>query len=335
MTKGKLLGFAALFLIATLILFNLPSKKEREAAAAPEPVETVVVEEEPVVEEVVYVEEVVPVLTEQQPKALQPISDDSVLPSDVDRMGQLFNPYPPTLPIVETVSYAGRVDWLTGRAAYLGDYASHHKTSKHFISRSLHGMGNYLSDLVSKGDRFNVIRTDREIEFHLVLDLSRLKMWVYSLDKTAGERMLLKSYPVCAGRLDESRRSGSLTPFGTYKLGEEIAVYRPGAMGTYKSQAKEMISVFGVRWIPFRREIANCTAAAKGLGIHGNPWRKDPKTGEMIEQRDSIGSYQSNGCVRLLTEDIEELFSVIVSRPSYIHIVRDFTEAKLPGLEKS
>ncbi len=330
MTKGKIIGIAIAGLIAVIALFNWPSKKEassREVIA-----EEVVFNEEPIEEEIAVQEEAVPV-PKVETKPFTPISDDSALPPEVDRMAQLFNTCPPLLPIVETISYSGRVPWVTGRSAYLGDYASHYQTSKHFISRSLHGMGNYLSDIVSKGDRFNVLTTDKEIEFHLVLDLARLKIWVYYLDKGDDERVLLKSYPVCAGRLSSSTRSGSLTPLGTYSLGSEIAVYKPGAMGTYKNESKEMISIFGMRWIPFDREIAFCTAACKGLGIHGTPFRHTD-SGELVEDRDCIGHYESNGCVRLLSEDIEELFAVIISRPSYIHIVRDFAEAKLPGNER-
>lgn len=329
MNKAKILGFAAAGLILVLTIYNWPSKNPPVEEIS---LEEVVFEEEPM-EEIVVIDEVAPA-PQAQPSSLTPLSDDSSLPDDVDRMAQLFNTYPPLLPIVETVSYSGRVEWLTGRAAYLGDYASHYQTSKHFLSRSLHGMGNYLSDVVSKGDRFNVLRTDKEIEFHLLLDLSRLKMWVYYYDKGEDQKVLLKSYPVCAGRLDARSRSGSLTPLGTFSLGNEIAVYKQGAVGTYKNEAAEMISIFGVRWIPFDREVAHCTASCKGLGVHGIPWTYDAQ-GELVEKRSCIGNYESNGCIRLLTEDIEELFAVIVSRPAFIHIVRDFTEAKLPGKEVS
>ncbi|MCC5831724.1 MAG: L,D-transpeptidase [Chlamydiales bacterium] len=323
MNRGKILAFAAVGLILALTLLNWPSNRQPEISA---PIE-VAVEEAALIEEINDP-------SPNQPLALQPLSDDSCLPPDIDRMAQLFNPYPPLLPIVETISYTGRVDWLTGRAAYLGDYASHFQTSKHFISRSLHGMGDYLSDVVSKGDRFNVLRTDKEIEFHLLLDLSRLKMWVYYYDRDEDQRVLLKSYPVCAGKLDARTLSGSLTPLGTFSLGNEIAVYRPGAIGTYKSDVVEMITIFGVRWIPFEREVAHCTGPCKGLGIHGTPCHRDNK-GELVENHRCIGHYESNGCIRLHTHDIEELFSVIVSRPAFIHIVRDFTEAKLPGKEVS
>ncbi len=330
MTKSKIFALAALGLLLIITVFNWPSNK-----ATPEVkmVDSVTLIEQEAEVEIVLLEEVEPAAPiELSP--LTPTSDDSLLPRDVDLMAQLFNPYPPLLPIVETISYSGRVAWLTGRAAYLGDYAAHHKTSKHFISRSLHGMGNYISDVVSNGNKFNVLKTDKNIEFHLLVDLSRLKMWVYYYDKDEDQRVLLKSYPVCAGRLDSNCRSGSLTPFGTFSLGSEIAVYKPGSLGTFKNEVKEMISIFGVRWIPFDREVAHCTAACKGIGIHGIPWHRDAE-GEYTEYRGCIGNYESNGCIRMHTEDVEELFSVIVSRPSLIHVVPDFSEAKLPGKEIS
>lgn len=330
MKKSTLFGIAIGGATLVLILTNLPQKNENPTTV----VEKIALEQSPFEQSALLIEEerVNPVVVQEEPPSLSPLSDESVLPPDVDRMGQLFNPYPPLLPIVETVTYSGRVAWLTGRAAYLGDYASHFQTSKHFISRSLHGMGNYLSDIVSKGDRFNVLRIDKEIEFHLVLDLSRLKMWLYYFDKGEAQRLLLKSYPVCAGKLDSRSRSGCKTPLGTFSLGNEIALYKPGDVRAYKKEAKEMISIFGVRWIPLEREIAHCTGPCKGLGIHGAPLIPN-ETGEYVENRECIGRYESNGCIRLYSEDIEEIFALIVSRPAYLHIVRDFTEAVLPGKE--
>lgn len=330
MSYSKSLGIVILVLIALVVWLNWPSKKGPQEEVALTIEEPMVAEEfEEIVEEIpVHAPE--PVVS-QTPSTLKPISDDSSLPADVDRMCQLFQPYPPLLPIVETVTFSSRVAWLTGRAAYLGDYASHYQTSKHFISRSLHGVGNYFSDVVSKGDRFNVFKEDKEIEFHLVLDLARLKIWVYYYDKDEDAKMLLKTYPVCAGKLNPQRRSGSLTPLGTFALGNEIAVYKEGTMGTFKNETRELVNVFGVRWIPFGREIGNCTGSSKGLGLHGVPWKRRAEGEELVECRECIGNYESGGCVRLLTEDIEELFAVIVSKPSFIHIVRDFSEAHVPG----
>lgn len=273
------------------------------------------------------VEEVKPVAM-----TLKPSSNDQDLPQDVDFVNQLFQPYPPLLPVVETVTYVSRVAWLAGRSAYLGDYAAHYQTSKHFISRSLHGVGHYLSDVVSKGDRFNVFRTDKKIELHLVLDLSRLKLWLYYFDSNADQKVLLKTYPVCAGRLDSRSLSGSLTPLGTYALGGEGAVYQEKMMGLYRNETKEMITVFGSRWIPLGREVARCTASSKGLGLQGVPWVHG-SDGKLKEQRECIGKYESGGCIRLMTEDIEELFALVSSKPTFIHIVKDFFNAQVPGKE--
>ncbi len=323
MSTSKVIFGFAIALIAMVAFMNWPRKTVVVVPQA----EITVAEQAAV--EIVPVAESVPVVA----SSIQPTSDDSQLPREVDRMTSLFQPCPPLPSIVETVTYSTRADWVTGRAAYLGDYASHYKTSKHFISRSLHGMGNYLSDVVSKGNRFNVLRDDKEVEFHLVLDLSRLKLWTYYYNVTDGERELLKCYPVCAGQLTERARSGSLTPLGVYSLGSEIAVYKEGAKGLYHGEQIEMVETFGKRWIPLGREIANCTAACKGLGIHGTPLKRHHETGELVEDRNCIGHYESGGCIRLLSEDIEELFAVVVSRPSYIHIVKDFSEAQLPGSE--
>lgn len=332
-SNSKILAISALILSCFVLTFfwtksgskELPEENEPIHLEASQPEEIALVQEEIIETAPQVVEEIAPIAM-----AIKPQSDDRNLPQEVDRMNQLFQPYPPLLPIVETVSYSSRVAWVAGRAAYLGDYAAHFQTSKHFISRSLHGIGQYLSDVVSKGDRFNVFRTDKKIEFHLVLDLSRLKLWLYYYDKDDDQKVLLKTYPVCAGRLDSRSVSGSLTPLGTFALGEETAVYKEKMMGLFRNETKEMITVFGSRWIPLGREIAKCTGSCKGLGLQGAPWVR-LAGGGLKEQRDCIGKYESGGCIRLLTEDIEELFAVATSKPAFIHIVKDFFEASVPG----
>ena len=96
--------------------------------------------------------------------------------------------------------------------------------------------------------------------------------------------------------------------------------------GWYGSQKVEMITIFGSRWIPFDKELASTTAPAKGLGIHGLPWRHNDK-GELVEERSSLGRYSSDGCVRLATEDIEELFAIVITRPTLVELVKDFNES--------
>lgn len=253
--------------------------------------------------------------------------------NQVNLIPLLFNKGEPKLPIVETVTYKSRISWMKGRPAWLSDYASHYATSRHFIARSLNGTADYLKQDVAEGDRFNVFKLEKNVEFYLVLDTSRCKLRLYYLDKDQNERVLLKTYTVGIGRPDSSRTSGLLTPFGKYSLGNKIAIYKPKMMGHYNGQRVEMLKVFGTRWIPFDKEIAGCTAPAKGFGIHGVPWVANDK-GELIEDRSSLGKLESDGCIRLASSDMEEIFAIIITKPATIEIVQDFKLASMPGVER-
>jgi len=257
------------------------------------------------------------------------IRSDEELPT-ANRIEEFFRKAEPKLPIVETVVYKSRVDWLHGRPAWISDYASHYKTSRHFIARSLNGKPDYVKQDVAIGDRFNVFKKDKDISFYLVIDLSRSKMWFYYLDNES--RVLVKTYNVGLGRMASDSPSGLLTPTGTYKLGEKVAIYKPKQQGLFGGEKIEMMRVFGTRWIPFEKEVEDVTAEARGLGIHGAPWALSD-SGEFKEDRNCIGKYESDGCVRLASEDVEELFSIVITKPTYVVLVNDFFDAKLPGKE--
>jgi hypothetical protein len=261
---------------------------------------------------------------QQQP--LKPIPE-------ANRIAELFNKNEPKLPIVETIVYKPRVAWQKGRPAWLSDYASHYATSRHFIARSLNQKADYFKQDITEGDQFNVLKPDVNLNFYLLIDLTRSKMWFYYLDLDKDERVLLKTYNVGLGRPDSEKVSGLLTPVGKYSLGNKIAIYKPKALGFHGGQQIEMMRVFGSRWIPFEKEVAGCSHPAKGFGIHGVPWVLDKK-GELVEDLDSLGKYESDGCIRLATADIEELFAIIITKPTYVELVKDFYDAKLPGIEK-
>lgn len=247
---------------------------------------------------------------------------------DANRIEEFFNKNGPKLPIVETVTYKSHVPWQKGRPAWLSDYAAHYSTSRHFIARSLNEKPDYLKQELTEGGKFNVLRKDKNFEFYLVVDTSRCRMWFYYIDLDQKQKVLLKTYQVGLGRLDASKTSGLLTPLGKYSLGSRVAVFKPKVMATHQGKKTEMITVFGTRWIPFEKEIANCTSPAKGFGIHGTPWVSGPQ-GVLEDHAGGIGKYESDGCIRLATPDIEELFAIIISRPTTIEIVRDFSESSI------
>jgi len=253
---------------------------------------------------------------------------------DADRIEEFFNKREPKLPIVETIVYKRRTPWLNGRAAWIADYASHYKTSRHFIARSLNEKPDYDKQDVVDGDCFNVFREDKDFEFYLVVDVELRKMWFFYYDKDHHERVLLKTYPVGLGRYDENAASGSLTPLGKYTLGDKVAVYRPNTLAHHRGKKVDMVSVFGTRWIPFDKEVAGCTASPKGLGIHGLPLQPN-QDGELVEDLDLLGKNESDGCIRLATKDMEELFAIVISRPTTIELVKNFHQTALPGEEST
>lgn len=252
---------------------------------------------------------------------------------NVDRIARLFALDSSKLPIVETVSFTSRVPWLKGRPAWISDYATFYETSRHFIARSLNRKADYFTQKVTPGARFNVFRKDKNVSFHLLIDLSRCKMWFYYLDPDANERFLLKTYRVGVGRQEGSRVSGYLTPVGKYSIGDKVAIYKPGTTGFFQEEKIEMVRVFGTRWIPFDKEIEGCSEEPKGFGLHGLPWMADAK-GELVEDRSKLGKYDSDGCIRLAAEDIEEIFAIILTKPTVVELVKDYSLAKLPGVEK-
>jgi hypothetical protein len=252
---------------------------------------------------------------------------------DIDRIDLLFSTGSNKLPIVETVTYSSSVPWLKGRPAWVADYAAYFATSRHFIARSLHGKPDYFSQTISPGSRFNVFRNDKHVSFYLLIDQSQCKMAFYYIDLDTNERVLLKTYRVGLGRLAAESPSGTLTPLGKYSLGDKVAIYKAGNMGHFQDQKVEMISVFGTRWLPFGQDLEKCTAPAKGYGIQGAPIKRDPKTNKEVEKRECIGAYDSDGCIRLASEDMEEIFAIVITKPTVVEIVKHYADAQLPGVE--
>ncbi|MCY3973965.1 MAG: L,D-transpeptidase [Simkaniaceae bacterium] len=262
-----------------------------------------------------------------------PVERDRV----VDLVWRLFTTGKEKFPVVETLSYKTRVPWLTGRPAWISDYASRYRTSRHFIARSLHekrgDKRNYDMQNPEPGDRFNVFASDVDLQFHLVVDLSRCKMWFYYHDLGVDERVLLRIYSIGLGRFDPHSPSGLLTPKGSFLLGDRVAIYKPGIYGRVPGGEGEMVTVFGTRWLPFIERGEGKKAGVRGYGFHGIPWTYDEGHKTFREDTETIGKYESDGCIRLRREDIEELYAIVISRPTFVEVVSDYRDADLPGKE--
>jgi len=341
MTLPRIFILVALILLGSIGLLALNKKKTR-ANSAPVQQEraasTKVFEGQPIEIDLKQLNPqaavLSPVKTEQVAESAPILSAEPMPPfQEIDNTKFLFQKNSP-LSMVQTVRYKSQVAWKPGKAAWLADYASHYQTPVDFIARSLNGRLDYTVPQISQGAEFNVLRTDKNFSFYMVIDLSHCNLSLYVLDPDDETRFLLKNYRVGLGRLDASRKSGSLTPLGTYTLGNRVAVFKPKMMGTHKMKRVELIRVFGTRWIPFEKEVENCTEPAKGFGIHGTPWAYNEAEQALVDNDSSIGGYESDGCIRLRSRDIEELYSIVSTRGATLQIVRDFRLAKLPYKDK-
>lgn len=133
------------------------------------------------------VEEPVVIKMQEQKVEEEPVKQDII---DVDRVDRMFSRGKNKLPFVETITYKSRVSWLQGRPAWIADYANYFQTSRHFIARSLNGNRDYYTQKVASGDQFNVFSKSSDVRFHLVVDLSKLKLWFYAYDKVSNYRFL-------------------------------------------------------------------------------------------------------------------------------------------------
>ena len=232
-------------------------------------------------------------------------------------------------PIVETVVYKSHVPWKTHRPAWLIDYAQRYKTPLDFIYGGLNGNGDFSPKNISDGTAIRVLKKDLQFRFHIVISLSSCRLRLYYVIPKERRAVFLKSYPAGLGRKDPSKSSGSLTPTGLYKLGSNVGVFKPKMTGPYRGKKVELVRVFGNYWLPFEKELRNCSEPAKGLGIHGVPMDRDERSGALVENTSSLGRYESDGCVRLAVKDVHELYAVVSTRETFVEIVPTFQHSAL------
>ena len=138
-----------------------------------------------------------------------------------------------------------------------------------------------------------LIKASNSLESNTILANSRLKVstarYKILIDKSqnlltifSGDEDIVKVYPVSTGK------NGS-TPAGTFTIinrMEDPVWYKEGAIVPAESPE----NILGSRWLGF---------SERGYGIHGTV---DP---------DSVGQQATQGCVRMLNADVEELYTII------------------------
>ncbi len=133
-------------------------------------------------------------------------------------------------------------------------------------------MNGLAKDIIIPGQKLKIAKA----VFSIQIDKSENKLWLYA----NGE--LLKTYPVATGR-------NNSTPIGSFTIENKLenpTWYTTGAVIPPDSP-KNML---GTRWLGF---------SLQSYGIHGTIF---PET---------IGTQDSEGCIRMLNEDVEELYSIV------------------------
>ena len=134
-------------------------------------------------------------------------------------------------------------------------------------------------------------------DFRIVIERSKCRLFLVDRDG------LFKRYRVGLGQ------PGHETNLGAYKIGnkqKDPAWYKPGEGHIPAGDPRNEL---GTRWMPL---VPVQEGLPEDLGIHGTI---SPET---------IGKYSSRGCARLLPEDVEELYDLVV-RSTPVDIVERFT----------
>ncbi|MBI3999446.1 MAG: L,D-transpeptidase family protein [Candidatus Omnitrophica bacterium] len=150
----------------------------------------------------------------------------------------------------------------------------HKIAKKHTTTIELIKKSNHLSsDTIQSGMKLKISKA----VYSITIDKSENKLILYS------DKELLKTYRVATGR------EGHRTPIGSFTVVNKLTNptwYKAGAVVPPGSPD----NILGTRWLGFSLE---------SYGIHGTTL---PET---------IGTDASEGCVRMLNQDVEELYAVI------------------------
>lgn len=164
--------------------------------------------------------------------------------------------------------------------------------------------------VIQPGDSLDKIARDNDTTIPLIRAMNGIEGNIIY----AGQRILVPAAPIVV-EVDKSDRQLELTMNGRrlkrYSVGvgrygktpagsfytivhQENPDWTPPGGGIVKFGDPR--NVLGTRWISFKDK---ARPDLKGFGIHGTL------------ERDSIGAETSNGCIRMLNEDVEEVFLLI------------------------
>lgn len=275
--------------VAAYFIFTKGKKDDVETTGIPEPSIPTMAEPEPLVPGIPE-----PILTvEASPEVRSAISDAQAAldAGQILEAKSQLDAIVASSPNDEAIMMLGDVNMqilkssipMSGKERYSiqsGDYlqkiAKKHNTTVALI-KAMNGMS---TDTIRAGAGLMVYNGD----FSIRVSKSR-----NTLDLMAGDK-LFKRYSVGTGKFGK-------TPAIEFKIVDKIVepTWTRFTDGK-KIEYGDPENVLGTRWMKITSE---ARPDITGFGIHGT-W-----------ERDSIGSQSSAGCVRMLNEDVEELFDIV------------------------
>ncbi len=287
-------------LVGVYLMYTKGKKSESESAETPAPAATAPIAGEPAPAPLLDLAPAAPAAVAATPASRAVVSDaraaiDGGQLADAKIM---LDKLVATSPDAEAIKLLGEVNMkllksplmMPGKEYYViqsGDYlqkiAKNHKTTVALI-KEMNGME---TDTIRLGARLLVFNGD----FTMRVSKTRNELDLFMGDK------IFKRYSVGTGKFGK-------TPAVQFTIVDKI-VEPPWTRPSDNKQIEygDAENVLGTRWMALKSEDH---PELTGFGIHGT-W-----------ERDSVGQQSSAGCVRMLNEDVEELFDLVPRKSTVI-----------------
>ncbi len=287
-------------LVATYLMYTKGKKDDNETPEAPAPTASAPMAGEPIPVPLLDLAPAAPAAVAATPQSRAVVSDAQAA---IDG-GQLadakimLDRLVASSPDAEAIKLLGEVNikllksplMMPGKEYYViqsGDYlqkiAKNHKTTVALIKK----MNGMETDTIRLGARLLVFNSD----FTMRVSKTRNELDLFMGDK------IFKRYSVGTGKFGK-------TPAVQFTIIDKI-IEPPWTRPADNKQIEygDAENVLGTRWMAIK---SADHPELTGFGIHGT-W-----------ERDSIGQQSSAGCIRMLNEDVEELFDLVPRKSTVI-----------------
>ena len=167
--------------------------------------------------------------------------------------------------------------FTTNHVVAQGEYIATIAHKYHVYPEAIKRVNNLKTDVITRGVKLKIDLS----RYCIKVDISDKILYLYRI--AGGATNFVKCYPAGTGKLDNTPRGS----FAVTSREKNPTWYRPGGAPVSFGSKDNLL---GTRWLGI---------SAQGFGIHGT-WEPD-----------TVGKASSAGCIRMLNEDVEELFDLV------------------------